>query len=182
MLNSVNDDWLQGKLDTPEFAAKLIFLTKLNYKSIIEMQKDKIYASCSHKFCDYGLNYQTILDISNHILLKNSKLTNLDYKDYFETIKFDNPTFVFLDPPYYKTRPKYIDNFAEKEHEELKLFCDKLDKQDIKFMLTNSNTDYIKELFKYYDQKELKSMQSMQYNHNCRKREVKELIIRNYGG
>ena len=180
MLDDVNNKWLQNNLNTPEFAAKIIFLTKICYKSSIEIQKDKIYASCSHKFCQYGLNYQTILDISNHILSKNNKLTNLDYKDYFKSIKFNNPAFVFLDPPYYKTRPKYIGQFTEKEYKELKTICDRLDNQGIKFMLTNSNTDFIKDLFKKYDQKELASLQRMQYNPNCRKREVKELIIRNY--
>lgn len=176
LLDSANDDWQNGTLDSPEFAAKLIFLTKSSFKSKLELRKDKICA-CVGRLYAFGLDYQMILDVSKQCLSKNTHITNLDYKEYFQNIKFDNPTFVFLDPPYHETFSKYINNFTEENHKELKQFCDYLDQHGVKFLLTNSNTDFIKDLFKNYNQLELTSKQSMA---RLERNSVKELIIRNY--
>lgn len=178
LLDSANDDYQNETLDSPEFAAKLIFLTKSSFKSKLELRKDKICA-CVGRLYAFGLDYQMILDVSKQCLSKNTHITNLDYKEYFQNIKFDNPAFVFLDPPYHGVlSKKYIDNnFTEEEHKKLKGICDQLDRQGIKFILTNSCNEFTKIIFKDYNQLELTSKQSMAL---LERNSVKELIVRNY--
>ena len=87
--------------------------------------------------------------------------------------------FVFFDPPYYDTFSDYQKNgFSEEDQRELaKLFAD-LTKRGVKCMLTNSNTDFIKDLYKDYFIKVV-SVKRM-INRNGDDRTGEEVIITNY--
>jgi len=89
-------------------------------------------------------------------LLKNVKIINGSFE---ECLKFaDKKTFVYFDPPYYPLKKSSFTtytkgNFLEKEQEQLKEVFVKLDKKGCQVMLSNSDTKFIKDLYKDYKDK-----------------------------
>ena len=68
---------------------------------------------------------------------------------------------------------------AKKEQERLKLVCDELNKKGVKFLLSNSNTEFINNLYKGYDIIIVKAKRSINSNGNKRG-EVEEVLIKNF--
>lgn len=108
---------------------------------------------------------------------ENKKIYNKDYKEILKLAKKND--FVFLDPPYYyKNSLGFNYNKFEKIDlnfiKELLIECKKLDDKGIKWLMTQSDTDEIKNLFKNYEISEIKVYRM------SKKCFVSELIIRNF--
>lgn len=94
--------------------------------------------------------------------------------------------FIYLDPPYYPINESYsftkytMHNFTEKDHIELFHTFKELDKKGCKVLLSNSNTEFIKNLYKEYIIEELDSIRAINCKGSGRKKGRYELIIRNY--
>lgn len=66
----------------------------------------------------------------------------------FENVSPASNSLVYCDPPYHKTFSSYNkEDFNEDSHVKLKEFCEKFDK----FIVSNSDTDFIKDLYKEYN-------------------------------
>lgn len=70
--------------------------------------------------------------------------------------------------------------FDRKEQIRLKDCCDELTKKGVRFMLSNSATDFIKDLYKNYEIIIVKAKRAINVDANKRG-EIEEVIIRNYG-
>ena len=114
---------------------------------------------------------------------------NLNFKlgldDIATHFKISKETFVYLDPPYdpVSDTAKFTGyakgGFDRTEQLRLKECCDTLDKCGIKFMLSNSATDFIKEQYSSYNITIVKAKRAV--NSNAAKRgHIDEVIIRNY--
>ena len=92
---------------------------------------------------------------------------------------------MYLDPPYYPLTKSAsftgynANGFNEADQIRLKEFCDKLNKKGVKFLLSNSNTDFIKELYKEYDIIIVKAKRYINSNGNDRNN-CEEVLIKNY--
>lgn len=116
--------------------------------------------------------------VSNYLKTSKGKITNNDYRKCLLAAK--NNDFVFLDPPYiedHKYDFKYnIDetslsmDFLFELAEEVK----KLDKKEVKWLMTQADTKYVRELFQEYNiiKYPVYRRQSNSYKY--------ELIIKNY--
>lgn len=109
-------------------------------------------------------------------ILKNVKIENKDYaKVLVNTKKGD---FVFLDPPYIEDF-KYAFNYNKDEYFDpriLKKEVEKLDKKEVKWMMTQIDTKQVRELFKKYKFTEYINKS----NFNSATTQKKELVITNY--
>jgi DNA adenine methylase len=109
-------------------------------------------------------------------ILKNVNIKNKDYKLILKNCKKGD--FVFLDPPYIEER-KYVFNYNKNENfdpVELQKELEKLDKKEVKFMMSQIDTTQVRNLFKKYNFKEYTNDSNFN-NSNTRK---KEFIITNY--
>ena len=92
--------------------------------------------------------------------------------------------FVYFDPPYYPLKKSSFttytkDNFLEKEQEQLQKVFSKLDKKDCKVMLSNSDTKFIKNLYKNYNIYFVKATRMI----NCEGKnrgKINEIVVTNY--
>ncbi len=100
-------------------------------------------------------------DISDNGLLKSCSevLESADIK--FQSYEMINPVegdFVFFDPPYAPLSStsdftSYTsEGFSLNDQMKLKEFCDTLKSKNVQFMLSNSNCEFIRELYKDYEQ------------------------------
>lgn len=93
--------------------------------------------------------------------------------------------FVYLDPPYIKVSEtsnftSYTkEGFKMKEHLQLKERMDILNARGVKVLLSNSDCDQTKELYKEYSLKEIVTNRSISAINQGRKN-IKELLIKNY--
>lgn len=131
-------------------------------------------------------------NITNEITLKSVGKYFNDSKIIFKCGDFEEGvkgirkgSFVYLDPPYDPVSDSsnftgYAKGgFDRNEQKRLKRLCDKLNKRGIKFLLSNSATDFIMDLYKEYDIEIIKAKRAI--NSNGKKRgEVDEVLVRNY--
>ena len=93
---------------------------------------------------------------------------------------------MYLDPPYDPVSDTASftgynkGGFDKEEQKRLKRCCDLLDKRGVKFMLSNSATEFIKSLYGDYDVTIVKAKRIINSNVNGRGA-VDEVLIRNYG-
>jgi len=116
-------------------------------------------------------------------LLKNVKIISGDFEECLKYAKKNS--FVYFDPPYYPLKNKKSfttyakGNFLEKEQEQLSKVFNKLDKKGCKVMLSNSDTDFIKGLYKKYPLKKVKATRMINCNGKNRGK-INEVVVRNY--
>ncbi|XOA43137.1 MAG: Dam family site-specific DNA-(adenine-N6)-methyltransferase [Candidatus Nealsonbacteria bacterium] len=116
-------------------------------------------------------------------LLKRVKLYSDDFSKILDYVKKDD--FVYLDPPYYplsKTSSftNYTsERFLEDEQKRLANVFRKLDKKKCKVMLSNSDTKFIKNLYKDYRIETVKANRNISCVGNKRG-PINELVILNY--
>ena len=92
---------------------------------------------------------------------------------------------IFLDPPYDTDEAIKSEGFVgyqkegwtRKDLEELKTICDELAIRGCKIILTNNDTEFVRELFKDYNFREIEVKRSI--NRDGNKRKGKELVIYN---
>ena len=110
-------------------------------------------------------------------------LRNGDYADIFPEI--NENSFVYLDPPYHPISESsnftgYVQGgWNMYDQIDLKTACDELHKKGVKFLLSNSSADFIKDLYKDYKITIVKANRAINSN-GADRGEVDEVLIRNY--
>ena len=174
-----------SQLSSVEKAARLLYLNKTCYNGLFRVNSSGEFNS------PFG-NYKNPNIVNEPVLLAvNKYFCNNDIafysEDFASTLKrIKRGAFVYLDPPYDTVSDTSSftgynkGGFDRKEQIRLKNCCDELSANGIKFMLSNSSTDFIKELYNNYNITTVNANRAI--NSNGQKRgKVEEVIIRNYG-
>ena len=128
-----------------------------------------------------------ILDENNLINCSNLLLkTEIKHADFSEILKEVNKgDFVYFDPPYVPLNEtssftSYTkDGFDLDMQLSLREVCDELDSMGVKFLLSNSDTQFVNELYENYNIR--KVFASRQINANADGRgKITEVLVRNY--
>lgn len=102
------------------------------------------------------------------------------YQHGFAQLPTRRYDFFYLDPPYHKTYDGYNGaGFGDAEHTALAEFAKKVDKNGGYFMLSNSDTPFVRALYKGYTIEQVEASRSVSCKPEQRCKE-NELIIRNY--
>ena len=128
-----------------------------------------------------------ILDADNLLncseLLKKTEIICADFSEILNKVKKGD--FVYFDPPYVPLNEtssftSYTkDGFNIDMQFKLKEVCDELDSMGVMFMLSNSDTKFVNELYANYEVK--KVFASRQINANVDGRgKITEVLVRNY--
>lgn len=117
--------------------------------------------------------------------LNDNKVTFMN-GDFTKCIrKAKKNDFVYLDPPYYPiSKTSAYTGYTEKGFNEnqqinLKKECDKLNEKGIKFLQSNSDCEFIRELYKGYKIKTVKAKRNINSKGDGRKA-INEVLIYNY--
>lgn len=146
-------------------AARFFMLIKTSYGS------DHRSYGCVKKDVNVMADYLT--DIQKRL----SKVV-IENKDFADLLKvYDRPkALLYLDPPYYGTEKYYQSKFSNEDHLRL---CECLRNSKGKFILSYNNCDFLKELYKDCNIKEISRQHNLKakYQEKCK---YNELIITNY--
>lgn len=163
-----------------EIAGRFIYLNKTCFNGLYRVNSKGEFNVPVGKYKN-----PAILDEENIKACKKA-LANatIKFQSYAE-IKPLKGSFVYFDPPYVPTSEtayftQYsIDGFSEKDQVKLRDFADKLTKQGVNVMLSNSNMPFVQELYKSYNKHIVDVSRSVNCKPNKRN-SVEELVITNY--
>jgi DNA adenine methylase len=177
-----------AKLTELQLASRFIYLNKTCYNGLYRVNNAGQLNAPFGRYKNPNIVNSSVIQALNTYFNENDILFNAGtYKDTLSKINTNklNKIFVYLDPPYDPISQTasftgYTANgFSRKDQEELKQTCDSLNKAGIKFMLSNSDTEFINELYKDYNISKLQAKRSINSNGNKRGN-VGEVVVRNY--
>lgn len=165
-------------------AARVIYLNKTCYNGLYRVNSAGQFNSPYGKYKNPNIVNETVIRAMSKYFNKNNiVIKNEDFKEALKGLK--RGAFVYLDPPYMPISSSssftgYTENgFNEDKQRELKELCDKLDKKGIKFLQSNSDCEFIRELYSGYRIKTIKAKRAINSKGNSRG-EINEVLIYNY--
>lgn len=171
-------------LSNIEKASRIVYLNKTCFNGLFRVNKAGEFNSPFGKYKNPNIvDEVTLKAVSKYFNKADIKILNGDFEASLKGIR--KGAFVYLDPPYdpVSNSANFTGydkgGFNRDEQIRLKKLCDKLDKKGVKFLLSNSATDFIKDLYKDYNIKIVKAKRAINSNGNARG-EVDEVLVRNY--
>lgn len=170
-----NNHILNAVLGTID-AALFIFLNKSCYNGLYRENATGLYNTPFGKRAKVHL-YDTDNLAGCSAALQNVLILNGDFEEACQDLQPGD--FVFFDSPYYDTFDTYQGGgFPEEEHLRLANLFAALSRAGVNCMLSNSNTDFIRNIYQDYRIEEVRVKRMINCEGN--NREGTELIIRNY--
>lgn len=174
--------------NSSEIAARFIYLNKTCFNGLYrENSRGEFNVPYNKKdfiTMDSLVDLNNLTNISNYLNAKNIEIYSTDYKKIINLAKKGD--FIFVDPPYDVednkrsfTRYNKTD-FTRKNQEELAFILQEAHKKGVKWILTNHSTDFIKNLYKDFNMKEIVVNRMISSRPSNRKNATKEVIIFNY--
>ncbi len=176
LLNSSTDITIDEYV---EVAALFIFLNKTGFRGL--------YRESNHKFNVPFGNYKnpSIFDKENLLRLNylfnkyDVRFKNKSYKE----LKYKPKSFIYMDPPYYPEKDNSFvsyttDGFNIDDNKKLLELVDKLNSDECQLMMSNSNTEWIRENYKNYQINTITCKRSI--NSKNPEAITEEVIIKNY--
>lgn len=176
------------KLSDVQKAARLLYLNKTCYNGLFRVNSSGEFNSPFGYYKNPNIVNESVLRaVSNYMNTCDIKLCNQDFAGVLKQLP--EGSFVYLDPPYDPVSDTASftgynkGGFDRNEQIRLKECCDDLSRRGIKFLLSNSSTKFIRDLYQNqnYIIKIVEAKRAI--NSVASKRgAVKEVLIRNYGG
>lgn len=172
------------KLSRVDRAARMIYLNKTCYNGLFRVNNAGEFNSPFGHYKNPNIvNAPTLRAVSSYFQKAEIIFSSMDYSEVLE--KVPRGTFVYLDPPYDPVSETANftgyskGGFDQTEQIRLRECCDELNERGIKFMLSNSATDFIKSQYNAYNITVVKAKRAI--NSDATKRgEVEEVVVRNY--
>lgn len=165
-------------------AARLHYLNKTCFNGLFRVNQQGEFNTPFGRYKSPDIvNEEKLRAVSRYFNKVNITFKNTDFEEAVKGIR--KSAFVYFDPPYDPVSDSsnftgYTKGgFNKEEQIRLKNLCDRLDKRGVRFLLSNSSTDFILYLYKDYNIKKVRAKRSI--NANARKRgEVDEILVMNY--
>lgn len=173
-----------NSLSSIEKASRIIYLNKTCYNGLFRVNRSGEFNSPFGNYKNPNIVNDSVLRAVNIYFNK----ANITFKcgDFEEAIKgIRKGSFVYFDPPYdpVSNSANFTGydkgGFDRDEQMRLKNLCDRLDKRGIKFLLSNSATDFILELYQDYKIEIVKAKRVIN-SQGDKRGEVDEVLVRNY--
>lgn len=165
-------------------AARLIFLNKTCYNGLFRVNNAGEFNTPFGHYVNPGIvNPPVLRAVSNYFNNNDITFLNGDFSSALNNVT--KKSFVYFDPPYDPVSDSSSftgytkGGFGREQQESLKELCDKLNKKNVKFMLSNSATKFIKELYKDYTIRTIQAKRSVN-SIASRRGLVDEVIVTNY--
>ncbi len=183
-------DWDRDKekyesLTDIERAARIIYLNKTCYNGLYRVNNAGEFNSPFGNYKNPNIvNAPVLRAVNSYFNNATIHFTSTDYAEVLDSIP--KGTFVYLDPPYdpVSTTSSFTGyskgGFTQADQIRLRKCCDELNKRGIKFMLSNSSTEFIHEQYAAYNITIVQAKRAI--NSVASKRgDVDEVVVRNYG-
>ena len=174
-----------NKLSNTEKAARIIFLNKTCFNGLYRVNSHGFFNVPYGKYKNPAICEDIVLrQINNY--LNSGKITIIN-KDFEQAVlTADKKSFVYFDPPYHSPDKSNFTGyqaggFDESEQERLCNVIIKMTKRGVKCLLSNSDTEYIRNLYKhdFFDIISVKAKRTINSD-SAGRGAVNELLIKNW--
>lgn len=173
-----------NQLSSVEKASRIIFLNKTCYNGLFRVNSKGQFNVPFGRYKNPDIvNEATLRAVSDYFNKAKIIFKCTDFEKAVEGIKKGD--FVYFDPPYDPVSDTSsftdynIGGFDREDQKRLKELCDRLDKRGVKFLLSNSATDFILELYKGYNITIVGANRAINSKANKRGK-VDEVLVKNY--
>lgn len=177
--------WVRNKFntmdkDTIEHSAIFLFLNKTCFRGIYREGPNGFNVPYGHYKTTPSIIKKIDLDNISY-LIKDVIFIHSDFNTSINKIKEND--FVYLDPPYFQENSKSFvgydkSGFNLETHKQLFNHIIELDKNNIKFILSNSYVDFVVEYFKNFNQEKINARRAI--NSKNPASIVNEIMVFNY--
>ena len=134
--------------DVLDIAARLIYLNKTCFNGLYRVNRRGEFNVPIGSYSRPNIVQEDKIRAC-HLVLKN---TSIEHRG-FEQIQPQSGDFVYFDPPYHPAEPTHFtsytsNNFGERDQQRLRDFALALHEQGVLVMLSNSDTPFIREIYK----------------------------------
>lgn len=182
------DKEVYNNLSDIERASRMHYLNKTCFNGLFRVNQQGEFNTPFGKYKNPDfINKKTLIAVSNYFNKSNIRFKCGDFEDAVKHIRKE--AFVYFDPPYDPVSDSANftgydkGGFNRLEQKRLKALCDKLDDRGVKFLLSNSATDFILELYgdekREYKIEIVKARRAINSKGNKRGK-VDEVLVRNY--
>lgn len=183
-LRRLDRDESFNELSKVEKASRVIYLNKTCYNGLYRVNSAGEFNSPFGRYKNPNIvNETTIRAVSKYLNNNSITILNNDFEASLKGIR--KGSFVYFDPPYHPVSESsnftgYIKGgFDINEQIRLRDLCKKLDEKGVNFLLSNSSTEFIIDLYNDFNINYVKANRAI--NSNAKKRgEIDEVLIRNY--
>lgn len=173
------------EMPSVERASRIIYLNKTCYNGLFRVNASGEFNSPFGHYKNPNIvNAPVLKAVSKYLTANNIQLFHTDFEEVLRQVPRSG--FVYLDPPYDPVSDTASftgynrGGFGREEQERLKLCCDELTARGVRFLLSNSATSFIRELYTGYTVEVVHAKRAI--NSDASKRgAVEEVLIRNYG-
>lgn len=165
-------------------ASRMHYLNKTCYNGLFRVNQAGQFNSPFGNYKNPNITNEVVLRAVSHYF--NHADIVFKCGDFEEGVKgIRKEAFVYFDPPYDPVSDSanftgYTKGgFDRQEQIRLKKLCDKLNEMGVKFLLSNSSTDFILDLYKDYKIEIIKAKRSINSD-GSKRGEVDEVLVRNY--
>lgn len=137
-------------------ASRIIYLNKTCFNGLYRVNNAGEFNAPFGRYKNPNIvNEPTLKAVSKYLNSNNIEIKNGDYSEVLKLA--DEKSFVYLDPPYHPISENsnftgYVQGGWDMYDQiELRKACDELNKKSIKFLLSNSSADFIKDQYKDYN-------------------------------
>jgi DNA adenine methylase (dam) len=183
-------DWDRNResydlLTNIEKAARVIYLNKTCYNGLFRVNNAGEFNTPFGNYRNPNIiNAPILRAVSTYFRGAEIVFSCRDYADVLAEIP--RGSFVYLDPPYdpVSNTANFTGysrgGFSREDQIRLRECCDDLHRRGIKFMLSNSSTDFIREQYAPYTITTVQAKRAVNSNADGRG-QVDEVVVRNYG-
>jgi DNA adenine methylase len=173
-----------SQLSNIKKASRIIYLNKTCYNGLFRVNQQGEFNAPFGRYKNPNIvNETTLRAVSNYF--NKAKIT-FKCGDFEEAVKgIRKGSFVYFDPPYDPVSDSANftgydkGGFDREEQTRLKKLCDKLDTQGIKFLLSNSATEFILELYKDYNITIVQANRAIN-SRGDKRGKIDEVLVKNY--
>ena len=172
-------------LSDVEKASRLLYLNKTCYNGLFRVNASGAFNSpYGHYRRPNIVNEQTIRGVSRYFNTCDITFFSGDFAAVLEQVPEGG--FVYLDPPYDPVSDTASftgynrGGFGREEQVRLKACCDALTARGVKFLLSNSATPFIRELYGSYRVSIVQARRAVN-SVASRRGAIEEVLVRNYG-
>jgi DNA adenine methylase len=172
------------KLKPVERAARFIYLNKTCFNGLYrENSKGEFNVPFAFHKNPTIAEPQNINNIHDYLNSNKVKLVSADYRQILLEAKEGD--FVYIDSPYYPIKKGAFTKYAKgdftlKDHQDLAAVYKALDERGCKVLLSNSNTKFIRDLYKDYTIIPIAARRSINSKGTGRSKDLIEVLIKNY--
>ncbi len=170
-----------SKLSSLDRASRFLYLNKTSYNGLWRTNKKGVFNVPFGRHKNVRLFDEENIRLVS-LSLKNAKIISGDFTMALQYAKAGD--FIYMDPPYHPLSrtsnfTSYSGKFSEKDQIRLSECFKELDRIGAFVMLSNSNTDFIKSLYKGYDIHTVKATRRINSKSDGRGA-IDEVVIRNF--